>query len=125
MTYQDKVAAWNEFVKSKKMQRGYAQFPTLTYVKFGHEPAPLLFWGFWEITALLGINYGVGWGIAMHFLSWKQMNAPLWLQVGAAVFAGLSFGAVMAWMMKRQLKKYNLSTWEKFVAEIQNKMKSA
>lgn len=100
MTYQDKVATWNEFVKANKMQRGYAQFPNLMYVKFSHEPASLLFWYFWRITVLLGINYEVGWGIVMHFLSWKEMNTSLSIQIGAAIFAGVLFGVIMAWMMK-------------------------
>jgi hypothetical protein len=105
------------YVKEKKLHRGYAGFPTLFVTRFGHESPPLMFWSYPKIAALLGMNYTVMWGIAMHFVTWESNNTPLYMQFFASLFAGAMFGAGMAYFYKREHQKLGIRDWDTLVEE--------
>jgi hypothetical protein len=124
MKYDDKVALWKSFVSEKKIPLSYAGYPVLIVTRFGHEPAPLMFWKTWQITALLGVNYAFGWGLCMHYLAWQDTMSGL-SQVGCSIGAGAMFGLMMALLGKRQFRKQGLTSWDKFCEDNQNIQQAA
>ncbi len=123
MTYPEKVAAWNDFIKARGISKGYSQFPNILYIRLGREPAPLMFWQAWQVTVLLGINYAVGWGILMHYFAWNKADMPIEAQLLTTAIAGLCFGGLMTLLIKRQKKKNELVSWEQFLMGVESQRK--
>ncbi|MEK2646081.1 DUF6404 family protein [Bdellovibrio sp. BCCA] len=114
LTHEQKVTIFKAYAQEKKMPRAYTTTPTVMFISMGQNVPPIIFCKMWQIALSLGINFAAGWGLAMHFVSWRRHNMPISLQVAASVFAGVLFGVSMAIYYKSQRKKYGLTTWEEF-----------
>ncbi|WP_374074171.1 DUF6404 family protein [Bdellovibrio bacteriovorus] len=114
LTHEQKITIFKAYAQEKKIPRAFTSIPTVMFISLGQQMPPIIFCKPWQIALSLGVNFAVGWGLAMHFMSWQRKNMPISLQVSAAVMAGALFGFSMAIYYKTQKKKYGLTTWEEF-----------
>jgi hypothetical protein len=88
----------------------------------GLEVPPPLFLGLFQYALVLGIPFGVLWGIGMWLWVWQELGlAGLIVGVPSTVVAGLLFGLVMAGFFRRwaarQLRWKGVelpSSWEEY-----------
>ncbi|UYL07971.1 DUF6404 family protein [Bdellovibrio sp. SKB1291214] len=114
MTYAEKVVAWNSYAKTKEVPHAYAQFPSFLGIKLEREPAPLILSSSSRIVFYLGANFALPWGLVMYFLSWRNSSVPVYGIVCGIFFAGVSYGAIMAYLIFRQRKRIDVTSWESF-----------
>jgi uncharacterized protein DUF6404 len=90
-----------------------------------HVPPPF-FLGFFTLTLLTGIPFGVLWGAFMWLLQWQALNLPIWRprhwSIGFAVLtaagAGLLFGLSMAAFYRWKAARLRLPPWESYPAAV-------
>jgi hypothetical protein len=80
----------------------------------GIEIPPPLFLSFFTIAFWAGSLFGVGWGGIMWLIQWREQNAPIWLVIAASGIAGISFGVIMAYYMKRKARQLGLPDWKEY-----------
>lgn len=88
----------------------------------GLETPPPFFLGFAKLAALMGITFGALWGVMWGVFMWLSLwqgaipaIVAVSMTILAAVFAGLIFGVVMAWFMRRTAGQLDLpSSWEDY-----------
>ncbi len=88
----------------------------------GLEVPPPLFLGLFQYALVLGIPFGVLWGVGMWLWVWQELGlAGLIVGVPSTVVAGALFGLVMAgffrWWAARYLRRKGVelpSSWEEY-----------
>lgn len=114
MTYADKVKAWNAYIKTKGINKAYGRFPSLLGIRLESEPAPLLFHSSLKIAFYLGANFGLPWGLAMYFLSWRHSKDPVYLFIIGTLLASVGYGFFMVYLVRREKAKLDVVSWESF-----------
>lgn len=78
----------------------------------GLKNKPPLFASFFSNAILLGVQWGVMYGIFMWFLLWKSQGVPIEKAVGLSALGGLLFGLSMAGVFYFQARKKQFPRWE-------------
>jgi hypothetical protein len=78
----------------------------------GLQVPPPFFLGFFQLTLLTGIPFGVLWGICMWLLFWRGRD-PLGCVVISAL-VGLSFGLTMAAYYRWKTRQLALPSWQNY-----------
>ena len=73
-------------------------------------PPPLLA-GFAANALLMGVFFGVAWGVLMLPLFGVLVPLKTWGIVGSAGLAGVMFGVIMGLIMRAQQQRYRLPAW--------------
>jgi hypothetical protein len=73
---------------------------------------PPLFMGFAANTAVWGAFFGLCWGTMMWFTAWSRDDMSPLLAAAGSTLAGLCFGLMNAFYVRRMHEKYGLPTWE-------------
>jgi membrane associated rhomboid family serine protease len=117
MDHQAKVAHLLEDFKRRGIQ-AYSTAPPLYRLlwRMGIEVPPPHFGSFGSITLIMGLYFGVFWGLAMWFLVWRGDDMPIAIAVTASVLAGLLFGAIMAVYFRWRARKLGLPSWKDYPA---------
>lgn len=76
-------------------------------------PPPLMA-GFWVNALLMGVLFGLGWGVLMWLLVWGREGMGLAVMAAAAALAGLLFGLAMAYLNRRQAHRHGVPGWRQF-----------
>lgn len=61
---------------------------------------PLWLFGLWQ-----GALFGIGWGLMMFFLRYREEGMAIGEAAGLMLLSGLMFGASMAWFESRRRRK--------------------
>lgn len=108
MSFERKKERAIAIMESKKMWRSNYAPPLLRVLwKIGVTIPPLPFASFWQIAFLMGLFFGLSWGLIMWFCLWNDMGMPVTVAVGFSVLAGVLFGLPMAgyhWWRKKANK---------------------
>lgn len=75
-----------------------------------NEPPKLI--PVWQLGAIQAVVFGVGWGLFMYHLSWKEKGTTVLTAIGLSVVAGVLFGACMMWFETRRRRKLQESETE-------------
>ncbi len=84
---------------------------TKLFRKIGMTPKPPHYVGFWQVALGMGIWFASVWGILMYVLFWKSAGLPIIFAILSAIFAGASFGLLMAYYYRNGRKKHSLTPW--------------
>lgn len=111
VSYEDKIKRWLEFASAKGLPNAIARPPIDRILSaVGMHLPPLVFWKFPAVAALLGLQFGVFWGVFMYLTVWG--DRPVLNTAIASVSVGLAFGISMATFLSWQRRKWNLPSWE-------------
>jgi len=115
MDHQAKVAHLVEDFK----QRGIGQYTTAPPFyrllwRMGIEVPPPHFASFGSIALMMGLYFGVAWGLFMWFVIWRDENMPIVIAVITSVLAGVLFGVAMAAFFRWRARKLALPRWEDY-----------
>ncbi|OAN87030.1 hypothetical protein A8B74_04905 [Sulfitobacter geojensis] len=80
--------------------------------RLGWMVRPPHYASFWRVMLGYALWFAPVWGILMWFVSWRGQGFSLVSAAGAAVFAGILFGGMMALYYARARRRYKLSKWE-------------
>jgi len=81
---------------------------------FGLKVPPPLFLGFFTLTVLFGIFFGVLWGEVMWLLQWKAGLVGVEIAVLISALAGLLFGLTMAGYYRWKAASLDLPSWKRY-----------
>jgi len=115
MDHQAKVAHLLEDLK----QRGISEYTTAPPFyrllwRMGIETPPPHFASFGSIALMMGMFFGVGWGLVMWFLVWRADDVPIAIVVIMSVVAGALFGVIMAAYFRWRARKLALPPWQDY-----------
>jgi hypothetical protein len=82
--------------------------------RLGIEIPPPHFAGFWPLAIVMGVFFGVSWGLLMWFFLWRDDNMPLAIAIAASLLAGALFGVTMAAYYRWRAKKLALPPWDDY-----------
>ncbi|MBM1690986.1 DUF6404 family protein [Sulfitobacter geojensis] len=80
--------------------------------RLGWMVRPPHYASFWRVMLGYALWFAPVWGILMWFVSWRGQGFSLVSAAGAAAFAGILFGGMMALYYARARRRYKLSKWE-------------
>ncbi|MFT5355067.1 MAG: hypothetical protein ACI9KE_002283 [Polyangiales bacterium] len=116
MTHDEKVQHFIEDMKARGKKESSVAPPALKMLwKLGLSVRPPLFASFGQLVVAAGGFFGVSWGLVMWFLLWDP-GMPIALAAGLSLAAGLMFGTMMAWWIRRSARKLHLPSWEDYPA---------
>ena len=115
MDHQAKIAHLLEEFK----QRGIGQYTTAPPLyrllwRIGIEAPPPHFASFGSIALLMGLFFGVFWGLVMWFTIWREDDMPIALALTTSAIAGLLFGVIMAAYFRWRARKLALPPWQDY-----------
>lgn len=115
MDYKAKLEEWFKFARAKRIGWSYRRPPIDFFLqKLGCRIPPIVFWSFGAAASVLGINFGIIWGVLMYLMVWKKEQAPISEVFAFSIFTGAMFGLLMAWLYSRLRQKNNLPSWDQF-----------
>ena len=119
MKYEDKIKHFkNHLVDNGQKKNSRAPLNHWLLRKFGKEPIPPLFRPFRVNFIDLGANFGVTWGILMHFMVWRtQESHTPFSGIITSVIAGLLFGFFMASYYRKINTDLGLPEWSNYPEE--------
>lgn len=82
--------------------------------KLGVKAPPPLMAGFGFNALVMGGFFGLFWGLIMWGLMWSRQGMPGVLAAGVALMAGLLFGTIMAWYLRRLGRRHGIPAWGDF-----------
>lgn len=82
--------------------------------KLGWNVKPPLFMSFVSMTLMMGIIFGVLWGVIMWLFPLHALSGSLYVAVGIPAAAGLMFGVIMAAYFRWKAKKLGLPRWNNY-----------
>ena len=113
MSFERRMERALAIMESKNMWRCNYAPPLLRGLwRLGVKIPPLPFVSFWQITLIMGLMFGLLWGLIVWFSSWKEIGvqplwAILWSQMG-----GILFGVLMATFHGWRKKANKLPDWQ-------------
>ena len=118
---QENWKQWLVYAEKQGVPQSYRQVPfDLIFQKMGFNFPPLLFWPFPAAVLVMGVYFGIFWGVLMYFFVWRKEEQSPQAVALASAGAGLLFGVAMAWLYTRARRKYALPPW----VELQQKFNS-
>jgi hypothetical protein len=116
----DKIRVWKAFVKKKRSWWWNPHSPALDILLM-REPfnlPPSVFWSPLAFFATTSTAFGLFWGIGMHFLLGNANLHFEWIYYSAA---GISFGLLFTLFRYFVRKKYELTSWQAFLAKYEKR----
>jgi hypothetical protein len=111
--YEQKISKWLEYANTKGISSAVARPPIDRMIStLGLQAPPMLFWKFPSVAIVMGVQFGVLWGIFMYLTVW--MERPVFTTAVASVAVGISFGLCMATLQTWQKRKWKLPPWDTF-----------
>jgi hypothetical protein len=115
MDHQAKVAHLLEDLK----QRGIGPFTTAPPLYrllwwMGIETPPPHFASFGSTALVMGLFFGVFWGLIMWFLGWRANDVPIASAMTMSVVAGVLFGVITAAYFRWRASKLALPPWQDY-----------
>jgi hypothetical protein len=119
MTHKDKVQALYRHMQVLEVSEWTAAPPLWRLLwRVGYELPPPMFNAFMHNALLLGVVFGIGWGLLMAVAQTVLMPLPLMGSLatwaGAAIMAGVLFGLFMASYFHWLARKHRLGSWDSY-----------
>jgi hypothetical protein len=80
----------------------------------GIETPPPHFASFGMSALVMGLFFGVFWGLIMWFLGWRANDVPIASAVTMSVVAGVLFGVITAAYFRWRASKLALPPWKDY-----------
>jgi hypothetical protein len=114
MTHQEKVEHYLNDLAHRGISKGTAAPPLYRLLwRLGIEVPPPLLASFGSLAVMWGVLFGVGWGLIMWFTFWRD-NMPPAIALISSLFAGATFGVIMAAYYRWRASKLALPRWEDY-----------
>ena len=102
-------------IEAKEVRRSTAAPPIYRlFWRLGWQVPPPLMAGFFSVALLMGSFFGVFWGLAMWLLMWGRAGMPVPMVAAIALLAGVSFGLIMAAILRAQAQNKRIPAWKDF-----------
>lgn len=112
MTFEQKKERAIAIMESKNIWKSNYAPPLIRGLwKLGLKIPPVPFMPFWQTTLIMGISFGLVYGIFIWFSAWEHRGMAFSVAIFISFTAGILFGLMMAifnWWFK---KRNNLPTW--------------
>ena len=113
LPFNEKVLAYRAYMLTHRIATGSSTPPLWRLLwRMGVQVAPPHFLGFFPLIAIHGSFFGSLWGLAMYLLLWRSQGMPLSIAFGLALLAGMLFGLLQSYQVRRQARRVNLPAWQ-------------
>lgn len=82
--------------------------------RFGVQVPPPLFCPFAPTALVLGVAFGLLWGLLMGAILWSRQDTPIALMAVGALFAGALFGLAMTSYFRYLARRHGLPPWAEY-----------
>jgi membrane associated rhomboid family serine protease len=115
MNHQEKVALAISDLTSRGMRKSAVAPPLFRLAwKLGVPIRPPHFLGFGATALVMGIPFGIFWGILMWFTVWHKQGGSMIAAIVASAAAGFLFGVLMAAYYRWRFSKLQLPEWSEY-----------
>ena len=114
MDHKAKVAHLLEDLKQRGIGPFTAAPPLYRLLWWMGIETPPHFASFGSIALVMGLFFGVFWGLIMWFLGWRANDVPIAFALAMSAVAGVLFGVTMAAYFRWRASKLALPAWKDY-----------